>query len=223
MAAAAVAEKPRQTAQQQAHEAQLKRLRGGVRVELYGGRESGVILTEADPDTGTITTHARRLDFLDAWLEQDRITRDQYYSAQDFRANFRVAGVGERYKTIFDITNTNSRGRLSDPMSGAADARRYVQISMDTLGRKAGDGLPKGATGAALMVYASGVDEAEAVRETVAVLKEAGLAPLDVTGHGTLDERLGEGQDVEAGERELMDKALAENAVIVAQVTPFYD
>jgi hypothetical protein len=141
MAAAAVAEKPRQTAQQQAHEAQLKRLRGGVRVELYGGRESGVILTEADPDTGTITTHARRLDFLDAWLEQDRITRDQYYSAQDFRANFRVAGVGERYKTIFDITNTNSRGRLSDPMSGAADARRYVQISMDTLGRKAGDAI----------------------------------------------------------------------------------
>ena len=31
------------------------------------------------------------------------------------------------------------------------------------VGRKAGDGLPDKATGAALMCYASGVDEAEAV------------------------------------------------------------
>ena len=91
------------------------------------------------------------------------------------------------------------------------------------IGRKAGDGLPDGATGAALMVYASGVDEAEAVRETVAVLKAADTAPLDVTGHGTVDERLAQGHPVDAEERALMDRALAENAVIVAQVTPFYD
>ena len=91
------------------------------------------------------------------------------------------------------------------------------------VGRKKGDGLPKGATGAALMVYASGVDEAEAVRETVAVLKEADLAPLDVTGYGTLDERIELGHEIEEDERGLMDKALAENAVIVAQVTPFFD
>ena len=32
------------------------------------------------------------------------------------------------------------------------------------------------------MCYATGVDEAEAVRETVAILKEADLAPLDVSG-----------------------------------------
>jgi hypothetical protein len=38
------------------------------------------------------------------------------------------------------------------------------------VGRKSGDGLPKKASGAALMIYASGVDEAEAVRETVAIL-----------------------------------------------------
>lgn len=50
------------------------------------------------------------------------------------------------------------------------------------VGRKPGDGLPDKATGAALMCYASGVDEAEAVRETVAILKEADLAPLDVSG-----------------------------------------
>jgi hypothetical protein len=73
------------------------------------------------------------------------------------------------------------------------------------------------------MCYASGVDEAEAVRETVAVLKEAGLAPLDVSGYGTLEERLEEGHDIPEEERALMDRALAENAVIVAQMTPFFD
>ena len=57
------------------------------------------------------------------------------------------------------------------------------------VGRKPGDGLPEGATGAALLCYAAGVDEAEAVRETVAVLKVAEMAPLDVTGYGTLAER----------------------------------
>ncbi|MBP1807216.1 hypothetical protein [Rubellimicrobium aerolatum] len=90
------------------------------------------------------------------------------------------------------------------------------------VGRKQGDGLPDGATGGALLCYASGIDEAEAVRETVAVLKEAGLSPLDVSGYGTLEERLAEGHDIDADERALMDRALAENAVIVAQMTPFY-
>jgi hypothetical protein len=91
------------------------------------------------------------------------------------------------------------------------------------VGRKAGDGLPKGARGAALMCYASGVDEAEAVRETVAILKQADMAPLDVTGYGTLEERREQGHEIEADEEELMARALAENAVIVAQVTPFFD
>src|SRR5210317_1835500 len=90
------------------------------------------------------------------------------------------------------------------------------------IGRKTGDGLPKGSTGAALMIYASGVDEAEAVRETVAILKQADTAPLDVTGYGTLDERLAEGHEIDAEERVLMQRALDENAVIVAQVEPFY-
>jgi hypothetical protein len=91
------------------------------------------------------------------------------------------------------------------------------------VGRKADDGLPANATGGALLCYAAGVDEAEAVRETVAVLKEAGLAPLDVSGYGTLEERLAEGHDIDEDERALMDRALADNAVIVAQMTPFYD
>jgi hypothetical protein len=91
------------------------------------------------------------------------------------------------------------------------------------VGRKKGDGLPEGATGAALVCYASGVDEAEAVRETVAVLKAADLAPLEVSGYGTLEERLAGGDDIDPAERALMDRALAENAVIVAQMTPFFD
>ncbi|MFZ1467970.1 MAG: hypothetical protein WAT09_03220 [Paracoccaceae bacterium] len=91
------------------------------------------------------------------------------------------------------------------------------------VGRKAGDGLPEKATGAALMCYASGVDEAEAVRETVAILKEADLSPLEVQGLGTLDDRRKAGEDIASDEAALMDRALAENSVIVAQMTPFYD
>ena len=91
------------------------------------------------------------------------------------------------------------------------------------VGRKDGDGLPVKATGAALMCYASGVDEAEAVRETVAILKAADLSPLDVEGYGTLEERLQGGDEIDAEERALMQRALDENSVIVAQMTPFFD
>ncbi len=101
--------------------------------------------------------------------------------------------------------------------------RQQVYTLLVEIGRKEGDGLPEGATGAALMVYASGVDEAEAVRETVAILKQADTAPLDVTGYGTLEERLEEGHDISAEERALMARALEENAVIVAQMTPFFE
>ena len=91
------------------------------------------------------------------------------------------------------------------------------------VGRKAGDGLPEKATGAALMCYSSGVDEAEAVRETVAILKDADLAPLEVQGLGTLAERQDAGDEIGEDEIELMERALAENSVIVAQMTPFYE
>ncbi|PZX58774.1 hypothetical protein LX76_00278 [Cereibacter changlensis] len=94
---------------------------------------------------------------------------------------------------------------------------------MIEVGRRPNDGLPKDATGAALMCYATGVDEAEAVRETVALLKTADMAPLDVSGYGTLEERLEAGEEIDAEERALMQRALAENSVVVAQMTPFYD
>lgn len=105
----------------------------------------------------------------------------------------------------------------------SAKKKQQVYTLVVQVGRTAEDGLPEGASGAALMCYASGVDEAEAVRETVAILKQADLAPLDVTGYGTLDERLEQGHDIEDEERGLMQRALDENSVIVAQMTPFYD
>ena len=91
------------------------------------------------------------------------------------------------------------------------------------VGRSENDGLPEDSTGAGLMCYATGVDEAEAGRETVAILKQADMAPLDVTGYGTIEERVAQGHDIDPDEQELMDRALAENAIIVAQMTPFYD
>ena len=100
---------------------------------------------------------------------------------------------------------------------------QHVFTLMVEVGRKAGDGLPAKSTGAALMIYASGVDEAEAVRETVAILKEADMSPLDVSGYGTLDERLEAGDEIATEERGLMQRALDENSVIVAQMTPFFD
>ena len=102
------------------------------------------------------------------------------------------------------------------------NASQQVYTLLVQVGRAADDGLPEGATGAALVCYASGRDEDEAVRETVALLKQAGLAPLEVTGHGSVDERLAEGHEIPTEERDLMDRALAENAVIVAQMEPLF-
>ena len=100
---------------------------------------------------------------------------------------------------------------------------QQVYTLLVEVGRKAGDGLPKGATGAGLICFASGIDEAEAVRETVAILKQADMAPLDVTGYGTAEERIAQGHEMDADEEALMARALEENSVIVAQVTPFFD
>ena len=104
-----------------------------------------------------------------------------------------------------------------------AGSKQKVYTLLVEVGRSESDGLPKNATGAALMCFASGIDEAEAVRETVAILKQAEMAPLDVSGYGTLDERRAEGHDISDDEKQLMQRALDENSVIVAQMTPFFD
>ncbi|GAB1478007.1 hypothetical protein MASR2M74_05500 [Paracoccaceae bacterium] len=127
------------------------------------------------------------------------------------------------HPTVHEISK---RGRVMDQDEDKpAKVKRTQQVYtlVVEVGRKAGDGLPDKATGGALMIYASGVDEAEAVRETVAILKEADLAPLDVSGYGTLDDRLKAGDEIDAEERALMQRALDENSVVVAQMTPFFD
>ncbi|SPF79638.1 hypothetical protein [Pseudoprimorskyibacter insulae] len=101
-------------------------------------------------------------------------------------------------------------------------SQQKVYTLLVQVGRRDGDGLPDGCTGAGLMCYSSGIDEAEAVRETVAILKQADMAPLDVTGYGTREEREAQGHDIDDDEAELMQRALEENSVIVAQVTPFF-
>lgn len=101
--------------------------------------------------------------------------------------------------------------------------KHHIYTLLVQLGRRKGDGLPKGATGGALVCFASGVTEAEAVNETVALLKTAEMAPLDVSSYGTLEERLAEGHDISEEELALMHRARDENSVVVAQMTPFYD
>ena len=73
------------------------------------------------------------------------------------------------------------------------------------------------------MVYSSGVTEDEAVREAVAILRQADMAPLDLTGYGTPEERDRDGPPVDPAERDLMRRALDENAVVVARVTAHFD
>ena len=91
------------------------------------------------------------------------------------------------------------------------------------VGRSPDDGLPDGATGAALLCYASGRDEDEAVRETVAVLRQADMAPLEVESLGSRTEREAAGEVIEPEDAALMDRALAENAVLVVDITTFDD
>ena len=112
---------------------------------------------------------------------------------------------------------------MSDQKKPKKPSRQQVYTLLVEIGRKEGDGLPEKSTGAALMCFASGIDEAEAVRETVAILKQADTNPLDVSGYGTLAEREAEGHEIDDDERALMERALEENSVIIAQMTPFFD
>ncbi len=112
-------------------------------VEIYDGRAQAVMIREADPETGLTVTHLKRKDFLDVWVEKDRITEAQWQVAQDFHANLHRSGCGERYKTIFEMTNTNAKGGASstEDMLFHFDARQYIRVSMNALGPKQGDAM----------------------------------------------------------------------------------
>ncbi|MEM7498046.1 MAG: hypothetical protein AAF371_08655 [Pseudomonadota bacterium] len=118
------------------------------------------------------------------------------------------------------MTDGARAGAAAGRESAAGNGRgEDVFILMVEIGRKEDDGLPDGATGAALVCYCAAKDEKAAVDATVQVLREAGLAPLEVESWGTRAEPLGP-VDV-AADAALFDRALAENAVIVANMTTF--
>jgi hypothetical protein len=92
-----------------------------------------------------------------------------------------------------------------------------VYTLIATLGRRDGDGLPENATGGAMMLYAPGRDEKEAVNDAVRLLRDAGLNVLEVSSEGTEADRT-----PEADERALMAQARDENNVMVVQTEAFY-
>lgn len=98
-----------------------------------------------------------------------------------------------------------------------------VYTLMIEVGRAEGDDLPEGSTGAAILCYSSGTTEKNAVDETVNVLRQAGLSPLEVDVYGTRAEREADGEKLSADEVKHMEQALEQNAVVVAQVTTFQD
>lgn len=149
------------------------------------------------------------------------VFRDQSDRTVGLSASKSDTASGNRVQ-LPSLTNDRPPAKAHGMEKQKKPSRQQVYTLLVQIGRKDGDGLPEGATGAALMCYASGVDEAEAVRETVAILKQADTAPLDVTGYGTLAEREAQGHEIDPDERALMQRALEENAVIVAQMTPFF-
>ena len=108
-------------------------------------------------------------------------------------------------------------------MAEAALKQQKTYTLLIELGRAPKDGLPKEATGGALMCFTAALNEAEAVRETIALLKTADMNPLNVTSYGTKEERLAEGHALSEEELKLMDRALNENSVIIYQTTPFFE
>jgi len=101
--------------------------------------------------------------------------------------------------------------------NGAADE---VWILLVETTRAEDDGLPEGASGAALLCLTPAKTEQEAVDETVRVLREAGMAPIEVTSYGTVSESEVELDDEQ---RALAERALMEDAVVVAGVEVFRD
>ncbi|MEM6973325.1 MAG: hypothetical protein AAF577_11020 [Pseudomonadota bacterium] len=108
--------------------------------------------------------------------------------------------------------------RVAEGSAGPAVADT-VHILMVEVGRKEGDGLPEDATGAALVCYCAAPTEKGAVDATVQVLREAGLAPLQVEAWGTVD-----APDAPEGfalDSAIATRAAAENAVVVAHLNTF--
>ena len=160
----------------------------------------------------------------------------EQYDSQVMADTVRAPGLGAGIvrvhgtdKMLAFTSDVSPRYVMANPTMGGKQAVAEAYRNLTAVGAKplaTTDNLNFGCTDPAACNYdpdaGIGVDEAEAVRETVAILKQAEMAPLDVTGYGTLEERKAQGHEIEADEIELMQKALDENAVIVAQVTPYF-
>ena len=48
------------------------------------------------------------------------------------------------------------------------------------------------------------------------------MAPLNVVGYGSIQERIRNGHEIDPEEKQLMERALHENSVIVADVMPIF-
>ena len=91
------------------------------------------------------------------------------------------------------------------------------------VGRIKDDGLPRTSLVAGILYFTVALTEEQAVHETVRLLKQANMNPLDVTGYGTMGERESDGQMLSDEEKGLMAQAKEENSVIIAQITPFFE
>ena len=49
------------------------------------------------------------------------------------------------------------------------------------------------------------------------------MAPLNVSGYGSIKERIDEGHDIDDHEYDLMEKAMKENSVVISQITPLFE
>ena len=108
-------------------------------------------------------------------------------------------------------------------MTSSNKKEQHIFTLIVVVGRSGNDGLPNNCSGAALICYCSGIDEAEAVRETINILKLSDMSPLSVTGYGTVEERIDEGHEIEEHEYELIKKAKNDNSVVIAEITPLFE
>ncbi len=84
-----------------------------------------------------------------------------------------------------------------------------------------GDDLPAGASGAAFILFAPAEDADEAVREAVKLFRQAGLHPLEVTNYGTIKEREKDGYEFSHEERQLVEEAVEQNAIVIVDKQVF--
>ena len=99
---------------------------------------------------------------------------------------------------------------------------KQVYVLVVNCGRVAGDGLPAESTGVAMLILAPAAEEKLAVSDTVRLLKDAGLSPLEVDVQGTTDEMEADGNAFSEEQKSLIAEALSENNTIILDKTVLF-